>query len=249
MTQGTIGLTPDHPFHVPTASLSLQPSMSRQSSASGSTATGSSHGTAILSADRRSSVAESVSGVSSSEMDSEGGDGRGISEETEDGADDFTWPFEDAILRREPVFVSHLPLKLTSRLAGARQGGWEEPPRHAVVIPVFGGQASPLGLLVLGVNQRTDYDTLTQAFFNLVARHTAVGLFAVMTAEIDAKRAEELVRLDKAKTNFFNNVSQSSVCFQCFRAHADLVCLTCRSRTSCERVRRSTQPRSHNHNG
>ncbi|KAM0790951.1 hypothetical protein ACM66B_004256 [Microbotryomycetes sp. NB124-2] len=117
----------------------------------------------------------------------------------------WSWPFEDACLRKEPVFVDslgHLASTIEPR-------GWEEPPRSAVVIPIFvdAAQTVPQAIMVLGINPRSSYNDLYATFLKLLARHIAVGLFAVMTAEIDAKRAEDLVRLDKAKTSFFNNVS------------------------------------------
>lgn len=90
----------------------------------------------------------------------------------------WSWPFEEACLRREPVFVEDLgvlPQSLEKR-------GWEETPRHAVVIPIMvdAANAFPQAILVLGVNARSEYDDLHATFFNLLARHIAVGLFAVM---------------------------------------------------------------------
>ncbi|KAK4055384.1 hypothetical protein OIO90_003222 [Microbotryomycetes sp. JL221] len=117
----------------------------------------------------------------------------------------WCWPFEDACLRKEAVFIDSLgPLADT-----LHRRGWEEPPRSAVAIPIFvdAAQSIPQAIMVLGINPRSSYNELYATFLNLLARHIAVGLFAVMTAEIDAKRAEDLVRLDKAKTSFFNNVS------------------------------------------
>jgi hypothetical protein len=90
----------------------------------------------------------------------------------------WTWPFEEACLRREPVLVEDLgPLAAT-----LDRRGWEEPPRHAVVIPIVveAGQTIPQAVLVLGVNPRSAFDELYSTFFKLIARHVAIGLFAVM---------------------------------------------------------------------
>lgn len=122
----------------------------------------------------------------------------------ESGQQIWQWPFEEACTKREPIFVEDL-----SPFAEILEKRWEEPPRHAVVIPIMveAGQTVPQAILVLGVGSRCEYNDLYATFFKLLARHIAVGLFAVMTAELDAKRAEDLLRLDKAKTSFFNNVS------------------------------------------
>ncbi|ORY86727.1 hypothetical protein BCR35DRAFT_302458 [Leucosporidium creatinivorum] len=116
----------------------------------------------------------------------------------------WSWPFEEACLRREPVVV-----ELDSLSDSLEPRGWNDRPRCAVVIPIMvdAAQSIPQAILVLGINPRSQYDDLHATFFNLLARHIAVGLFAVMTAEIDAKRADDLVRLDKAKTSFFSSIS------------------------------------------
>ncbi|KAK4047297.1 hypothetical protein OIV83_005475 [Microbotryomycetes sp. JL201] len=100
----------------------------------------------------------------------------------------WSWPFEDACLRKEPVFVDSLGLHAMT----LEQRGWEEQPRSAVVIPIFvdAAQTIPQAIMVLGINPRSSYNDLYATFLKLLARHIAVGLFAVM-----------------AKTSFFNNVS------------------------------------------
>lgn len=119
-------------------------------------------------------------------------------------AGSWQWPFEEACLKRDLVFVDNL-----SPFAESLEKRWEEPPRQAVVIPIMveAGQTVPQAVIIFGIGSRAKYTDLYATFFKLIGRHIAVGMFAVMTAEIDAKRAEELVRLDKAKTSFFNNVS------------------------------------------
>lgn len=94
----------------------------------------------------------------------------------------YSWPFEEACMRREPVFVEDLgPLADT-----LEKRGWEETPRHAVVIPILvdAAQTIPQAIIVLGVNSRTEYDDLHATFFNLIARHVAVGLFAVLVRPV-----------------------------------------------------------------
>mgnify|MGYP001580934621 FL=1 len=63
----------------------------------------------------------------------------------------WTWPFDEACAKLEPVFVqdlAHWP-------AGLEPRSWDnEKARHAVVIPVLAeaGQKVPTGILVVGVN-------------------------------------------------------------------------------------------------
>ncbi|SCZ87449.1 BZ3500_MvSof-1268-A1-R1_Chr2-2g04915 [Microbotryum saponariae] len=176
---GSLGVPEDHVFRVDEIVVDLTPPTSRLSSASGShsnTGSGSGSGSSNLTT-----------------MDTDGPRSR------------WSWPFEDACLRREPVFVERLG-ELANHL---EKRGWDDSPRHAVVIPITVESTSnaPQAVLVLGVSSRSVYDDLYSTFFSLVARHIAIGLYAVLTAEIDAKRSEDLVKLDRAKTNFFSSVS------------------------------------------
>ncbi|SCV70300.1 BQ2448_1694 [Microbotryum intermedium] len=178
---GSLGVPADHVFRVEEIVVDLTPPTSRLSSASGS---------------HSNAASGSGSGSGSSNlttMDTDGPRSR------------WSWPFEDACLRREPVFVERLG-ELANHL---EKRGWDDPPRHAVVIPITVESTSnaPQAVLVLGVSSRSVYDELYSTFFSLVARHIAIGLYAVLTAEIDAKRSEDLVKLDRAKTNFFSSVS------------------------------------------
>lgn len=89
----------------------------------------------------------------------------------------WSWPFEEACLKKEPVFIENLK-NLT---ADFEARGWEDLPKHAVVVPIFAeaGQVIPQAILVVGVNTRGSYDVLYKTFLQLVARHTAIGLLAV----------------------------------------------------------------------
>lgn len=117
----------------------------------------------------------------------------------------FSWPFEDACRSLEPVFIADLG-ELTASL---EPRGWEERPRQAVVFPLTAeaGQVIPSGVLIVGINSRGKYDALYKTFLQLVAHHIGIGILAVTNAETEARRAAELVALDRAKTNFFSNTS------------------------------------------
>lgn len=108
-----------------------------------------------------------------------GGSGSTAMELTSSSTPDrrYSWPFEEACLKREPVFIESLK-GLSDDL---ELRGWNELPRHAVVVPIFAeaGQNVPQAVLVVGINTRGCYDALYKTFLQLVARHTAIGLLAV----------------------------------------------------------------------
>ncbi|KAK4701056.1 cysteine-dependent adenosine diphosphate thiazole synthase, partial [Phenoliferia sp. Uapishka_3] len=117
----------------------------------------------------------------------------------------FIWPFEQVLAERRRILVQDLS-PFASELEGR---AWGDNPRQAVVVPIFTDPTSkiPSAVLVIGLNPRAPYDDLYIAFTRVVSRHVAFALLAVTGAEADAKRAEALVALDKAKTSFFSSTS------------------------------------------
>src|SRR4051812_11234143 len=79
-------------------------------------------------------------------------------------------------------------------------------PRQAVAVPVRGTD-QPLGVLVAGINPRRPLDEGYRDFLDLAVRGLAIGLVDVRASEAERERAEALVALSTAKTQFFNNVS------------------------------------------
>ncbi|GAA5948632.1 hypothetical protein JCM21900_005196 [Sporobolomyces salmonicolor] len=214
--KGSLGVPHDHPFLVSEATVDTTPPMSRQSSSSASTASGST-ATAM---DLRERLLEYNSGspspaaspgahqpplpLASSSGSTSTASARQLSSQSSK-APAWSWPFEEACHKREPVFIEDLGAFTNS----LEKRGWGNPPKHAVVIPIMveAGQTIPGAFFVLGVNSMNQYDHLMETFFNLVARHVAIGLFAVLAAEQDRQRAEELIKLDRSKSNFFSSVS------------------------------------------
>ncbi|GAA5864241.1 hypothetical protein JCM8547_001304 [Rhodosporidiobolus lusitaniae] len=219
--RGSSGVPEGHPFLVEEALVDITPPMSRSSSASTSTGTGST-ATAMDLRDRLDSMG-SLSPATASPAPSAGSSGstagsRGLlgsassarsgrsSAAAQSSRSGWHWPFEEACLKRDPVVVEDLGTFAESL---DRSKGWSIPTKQAVVIPVMveAGQSVPSAVLVLGVNAMNRYDGLMETFFNLVARHVAIGFFSVLAAEQDRKRADELVKLDRSKSNFFSSVS------------------------------------------
>lgn len=145
---------------------------------------------------------------------------------TGDGSN--SWPFQEALSSRKPVFIADL----AGRNKGFIQRGWPSEVKHAVVIPLMAdGESSaiPKACIIVGLNSRRPWNEVFATFLNLLARNLSMGLLNVTVrrwicafarqakgtdetllrqmAESEAKRTEELVQLDRAKTVFFSNVS------------------------------------------
>ena len=88
------------------------------------------------------------------------------------------------------------------------RGPWPEPPREAVVVPIPSGIVrEPAGFLVAGVNPRERFDERYRSFFELIAGQIAAAISSTRAYENERKRAEALAELDRAKTEFFSNIS------------------------------------------
>ncbi|MGG7603162.1 ATP-binding protein [Massilia sp. BKSP1R2A-1] len=114
------------------------------------------------------------------------------------------WPFAEAASTRGAVRVDGM----AGRIDPLRCGPYEEVPDSALVLPILlPGQQDPYGFLVAGVSARRALDADYRHFYDglVAAVGTAVG--NVVAYEQEQRRAEELARIDRAKTAFFSNVS------------------------------------------
>ncbi len=87
-------------------------------------------------------------------------------------------------------------------------GAWDEPPVQALVVP-FAAQDEerPQGCLVVGLNPYVALDDDHAAFVGLLASQVGAALASARAYEAERDRAERLQELDRAKTEFFTNVS------------------------------------------
>ncbi|WP_404367847.1 ATP-binding protein [Corallococcus coralloides] len=114
---------------------------------------------------------------------------------------DGPWPF--ATGGADPVDVPRAPLD-----AGTVPGPYEEPPAHALVLPIHpAGMAEPYGHLVAGVSPRRAMDDAYRSFYEQLQATVTNAVVSVRTYEAEAQRAEALAAIDRAKTAFFSNVS------------------------------------------
>ncbi len=112
------------------------------------------------------------------------------------------WPIAQAIEGNEALL-----LDLPTGPAGVHSPLWADPVNRALVIPVK--TASPGGgaVLVAGASPRRAFDDSYRRFFDLIAAQLSGALIDAQAHEAERTRAEELAALDRAKTQFFSNVS------------------------------------------
>ncbi|MEV0395650.1 SpoIIE family protein phosphatase [Polymorphospora rubra] len=82
----------------------------------------------------------------------------------------------------------------------------EQSADEALVLPVTGG-ARTVGALVLGASRRLAVDQRYRDFFHLLAAQVSGAVTNQRAYELERARTAQLAALDRAKTNFFSNVS------------------------------------------
>ncbi|MBB3086377.1 SpoIIE family protein phosphatase [Geodermatophilus sabuli] len=118
---------------------------------------------------------------------------------------DDVWPL-DRVLAGEQVLVD----RLDDRFPDLPTGAWQLPPTEAVVVPIASSaqEGEPVsGFLVAGLNPHRRYDDRYRGFIELIGNQIASGLLNAGSYEAERSRAEALAELDRAKTDFFSNVS------------------------------------------
>jgi anti-anti-sigma factor len=121
-------------------------------------------------------------------------------------APDGVWPVA-RVLAGEHVVLEDLP----SLLPDMPTGAWRRPPTQAVAVPIASsaqGRGGPVtGFLVAGLNPHRRLDDRYRGYLDLVGNQIASGLLTALSYEAERGRAEALAELDRAKTDFFSNVS------------------------------------------
>ncbi|MFN6487374.1 MULTISPECIES: ATP-binding protein [unclassified Nostoc] len=87
-------------------------------------------------------------------------------------------------------------------------GTFSEPVKSAIVLPLASSfQTETLGVLVAGISPSRELDEGYRSFYELLAGQVSVLVRNAQAYEEERRRAEALAELDRAKTEFFNNVS------------------------------------------
>ena len=120
--------------------------------------------------------------------------------------EDDVWSFRRVLETKRSEVVEDLEERFGRLPAGAWPDDWT---RRALVLPVAraGVQELPAGFLVAGVSPRLAFDDDYKGFLDLAAGHIATAVANARAYEEERRRAEALAELDRAKTDFFSNVS------------------------------------------
>ena len=87
-------------------------------------------------------------------------------------------------------------------------GAWPEPPLRALAVPLRQQDDSrPAGFVVVALNRYRALDADYQGFVELLADQISSALAGARAYQEERERAERLLELDRAKTEFFTNVS------------------------------------------
>lgn len=114
------------------------------------------------------------------------------------------WPLAAALQQSSPLILEDL----TDRFGWLPGGAWPEPTRQAIILPITQGTHQDGDvLLVAAVSPRRQLDGDYRHFLGMVASQIAIALTNARAYQSEARRAAELAELDRAKTEFFNNVS------------------------------------------
>ncbi len=117
---------------------------------------------------------------------------------------DGRWPLAAVLKNRQPLLMENL-LQGFGEIVGAK---WPEPVRSALLLPVSKpGVESPYGLLIVGISPRRALDDQYRSFLSLIADQLATGIANVRAYKQEQRRVESLAEIDRAKTQFFSNVS------------------------------------------
>jgi PAS domain S-box-containing protein len=114
------------------------------------------------------------------------------------------WPINQLVSSEETQEVRDLPSKGIAVVAGP----WPDLVHSALILPLKGSGTLPLtGFLIAGVSPRRALDEDYRAFLQLIATQIAAAIAGAQAYASERRRAEELAEIDRAKTEFFSNVS------------------------------------------
>ncbi len=115
-----------------------------------------------------------------------------------------TWPI--GRVRSEGDLI--IDLTDGARMPPLPTGAWDRPPARAMLLPLLTGpERIASGCLIVGLNPYRPLNEAMTGFVRLVAGQVSASLEGARSLEFERQRAEALAQLDRAKTQFFSNVS------------------------------------------
>ena len=114
------------------------------------------------------------------------------------------WPLATVAERRSSEVVADL----RERFAALPCGAWAEPPHSAIMLPLASpDQSRPYGVLIAALSPHRALDEVYRGFFELATAQIVTAIRNATAYQEARKRAEALAAIDRAKTEFFSNVS------------------------------------------
>jgi PAS domain S-box-containing protein len=118
-----------------------------------------------------------------------------------DVLDPSAWPLTQAGALRETSGIA-------ARCGDLPCGPYDEAPDTGFALPVwYTGSSEPVALLITAASPRLPLDELYRGFFELLGAAFGAAVSRVMRQEEERERLASLAALDRAKTQFFSNVS------------------------------------------
>ena len=115
------------------------------------------------------------------------------------------WPLARVLGESRGVHVRDLSRRLGATIPTE---AWPEPCHEALLLPLPGlTLAAPDGVMICGISPRLALDSEYWAFLERLVATIGSALIRARTVEQERRRADELARLDRAKTAFFSNAS------------------------------------------
>jgi PAS domain S-box-containing protein len=99
-------------------------------------------------------------------------------------------------------------IELGDRASGVPVPNWPDHPKEACVVPIrLGEHSEALGFLVAGIHPGRAFDDAYRQFVYRINEQITIGLASASAFEHERRRADALAEVDRAKTQFFSNVS------------------------------------------
>jgi signal transduction histidine kinase len=114
------------------------------------------------------------------------------------------WPLAEVAAQRTAALVPDL----RTRFAALPCGAWAEPPSSAIVLPLASPEQPHVhGFFIAAQSPHRAMDDLYRGFFELAAAQVVTAIRNASAHQEARRRVEALAAIDRAKTEFFSNVS------------------------------------------
>jgi signal transduction histidine kinase len=115
------------------------------------------------------------------------------------------WPFDEVVQSRRAMVVEGVAARFRGHVVGAEQLA----PQRVIVQPLRDeAEDRVVGVLLLGASPRLAFDELYRAFLALAGETIIASVAESQARTRERQRVEQAAAVDRAKTEFFANVSQ-----------------------------------------